>query len=430
MNVRSKNLPVVRSLFSAWGFEPSTGVVFKILIKFILLVCFFTIPLISCQQEPNYQKEIAPYVSFLDKKHDTAKDYVLKLFESKDIVILSERDHREDTQYDFFKELMSDPRFIQNVGQVFTEVGMRNLNPKINQFVHSSGLSDKEKTQQLIDFQRRCSFYPIWSKYGFYRQIQDIYEINQNLPDEAKINIYPSDVAFDLDAMSIDYLKQFWNTTVDKRDSLIADYIIQQFERIQASESERKKILVIMNFRHAFNHHFKQANGDKFDNVGRFLFEKFPQKTANVLINPLKLKRKSDTLWSALQDGKWDAAFKVKNIDNLGFDFKDSPFGLAQFDYWSFFPHNYNYQDIYTGLVYYQHPSDFKIITGINKLIDSSFIDTYKNRVRLWQKAIGSFQNSSLNDSIIYQSLSFQHSSSKEHIDLVACQIDQWIVTD
>jgi hypothetical protein len=40
-------------------------------------------------------------------------------------------------------------------------------------------------------------------------------------------------------------------------------------------------------------------------------------------------------LCTALQDGKWDAAFAVLGYPSLGFDFQGSPFGSDEFDYFA-----------------------------------------------------------------------------------------------
>ena len=97
----------------------------KKLILFLILIL-----VLSCNQKQVYNIELLPYTNFLEKDHKKAKDYVLDLFEKNDLVIICERDHRENTQYEFLNELISDPKFIQNVGNVFTEVGsIRPTNP-------------------------------------------------------------------------------------------------------------------------------------------------------------------------------------------------------------------------------------------------------------------------------------------------------------
>jgi len=401
---------------------------YKLLI-FISSVLF----LISCKEikkeyKYDYNPELSTYVDFLKKNHKNAKDYILELFKKNDIVILCERDHRENTQYELITEIISDPRFIKNVGNVFTEVGMRNLNPEINDFIHSPKLSKKEINKEIISLQRRCSFYPLWEKYNFYYFIEKLYQINQNLKPSEKINVYPTDISLKLDSLDLDYYKSVWNKIIYSRDSLMAQYIIDKFDSIQKAKGNRKKALIIMNYRHSFNNNFKFPNGKKADNVGRYLFDKYQGKIANVLINQLGIKEaKSDIniTWRALQGGKWDASFKVVKKDNVGFDFKNTPFGKDYFDLWQFFSHNYKYQDVFTGFVYYKSPDKYRIITGVDGLIDNSFIPVYKKRVSLWKKIIGERLENPTRDSIILNEYNKRNIRKKEKIDTVLLQINK-----
>ncbi|TGV04346.1 hypothetical protein [Flavivirga rizhaonensis] len=383
--------------------------------KHIFIIVCGIITIISCNQPTKHDIKINKYVDFLENNNNTAKDYILDLFVNNDLVILCERDHRENTQYDFLKELISDSRFIKNVGNIFFETGMRNLNPELNDFVHSENLSEKEVEEKLIELQRKSDCFPLWEMYNFYYQNKEIYTINQSLPNHEKINIYPVDVAVNLDSLSVDYLEDFWNGDSDNRDKLMAEYIIEKFEKIKNSNAKRKKALVIMNYRHAYNKNFQMSNKEMIYNVGAFLFEKYPNKTANVLINSV-----------IIQGGKWDASFKVANNEDSGFDFKNSPFGEDHFDMWSFTKHDDKYQDMFTGFIYYKKPEDFKLITGVEGLIDTTFIQTYKNRVKLWQQV--SEREHLLDDDEIYKEYGTKNIRPLENIDSISSLINRWII--
>lgn len=382
--------------------------------KKVPLLILGVVTVISCNQAPKHDIEINKYVDFLKNNDRPAKDYILDLFEKNDLVILCERYHDENTQYELIMDIISDPRFVKNVGNVFFETGMRNLNPELNDFVHSENLSENEVEEELIALQRRSDYFPIWEMYNFYYQNKEIYTINQTLPDDEKINIYPADIAVQLDSLNVSYLKDFWNGDIDHRDKLMAEYIIDKFEQIKNSDEKRKKGLVIMNYRHAYNKNFQTTDGEMIYNTGAFLFEKYPNTTANVLINSV-----------IIQDGKWDAAFKVASIEDSGFDFENSPFGEDHFDMWTFTEHNDNYQDMFTGFAYYKSPEDFKLITGVDGLIDSSYIQTYKNRVKLWDKVRG--RNTSLEDDAIYEEYGRKNVRPLESIDSISSLINRWL---
>lgn len=382
--------------------------------KKISLLVLGIITIIGCNQAAKHDIEINKYVAFLENNDKPAKDYILDLFEKNDLVILCERYHHENTQYELIMDVISDPRFVKNVGNLFFETGMRNLNPELNDFVHSENLPENEVEEKLIALQRRSDYFPLWEMYNFYYQNKEIYTINQSLPDDEKINIYPADIAVQLDSLNVGYLEDLWNGDIDNRDKLMAEYIIDKFEQIKNSNAKRKKALVIMNYRHAYNKNFQMSDGGMIYNVGAFLFEKYPNTTANVLINSV-----------IIQDGKWDATFKVANNEDSGFNFQNSPFGKDHFDMWSYTEHDNKYQDIFTGFVYYKKPEDFKLITGVDGLIDSSFIQTYKNRVKLWEQV--SEREHLLDNDAIYKEYGRKNERSLENIDSISSLINRWL---
>ncbi len=398
--------------------------------KIILFVFGFFL-FTTCNQKPKHDIKIDKYIDFLKHNNNQAKEYILDLFENNDLVILCERDHRENTQYEFLKELMSDPRFIKNVGNVFTEVGMTNLNPELNNFIHSENNTEETIDKKLIEFQRKASYYPLWSKFNFYFLNEQLYRINQPLSKIDKINIFPSNNSLKLDSLDNNYYKSVWNDIIYHRDSLMANSIIENFEKIKKSNSSRKKALIIMNFRHAFNTNFKMENGNMVENVGGFLFKKYSGKIANVLINQFEFtdaETEEEITYKSTQDGKWDAAFEILDIDNSGFDFKNTPFGEDNFDLWPFHSHNYKYKDIFTGFVYYKKPKDFKLITGVNGLIDSTFIKTYKKRVVLWKEITNNRIDYPLIDSIVTKKYGYKKEFPIERIDSITVQINKWIL--
>ncbi len=378
----------------------------------VLVVCIIAI--ISCNEAPNYDEEISEYVVFLKNNNKPAKEYILDLFEKNDIVILCERYHSENTQYKLIMDVVSDSRFIKNVGNVFFETAMRSINPELNDLVRSENLSENELQKKLLSIQRNSDYYPLWEPYNLYYQNKGVYKINQSLPEDEKINIYAADIAIKQDSVTADQLRDFWDGDADNRDRLMAEFIIDKFEQIKKSGTKRKKALVIMNYRHAYNKNFQESNGDMIYNVGAFLFDKYPKTTANVLINSI-----------IIQKGKWDAAFEIAKKDDLGFDFKNSPFGKDHFDMWSFTEHDNNYQDIFTGFAYYKSPKEFELIDGVEGLIDSSFIKTYKSRVEKWQ-LLGD-DSYPLNDDEIYKMYGTKTTRSLDEIDSVSTLINRWM---
>ena len=325
----------------------------------LILSLILIIILVACstnEKQVKHSKEIKPYVDFLKNENTTAKDYIINLFEKNDLVIICERLHPELTQYDLILDICKDPRFINKIGNVLIEVCGRNHAEKIDHLLNAEILSKDSIDQLAIDITRNNSFHPLMANYNFPYLLRGIYEINKDLDYNQKIHLYPTDLPFNWKDMDSTTYKEFWDS-IGVRDKMMADYIIAEMDTLHKYSNKREKALVIMNYRHAFGNKFMYPDSVKPDNVGRYLFDKYPGKVANVLVNSIALtagRSDSDVDYGAIHKGKWDASFKVLNKDNIGFDFKNSSFGEDYFDTWIFTEHDYSYADVFNGFVFYK----------------------------------------------------------------------------
>jgi uncharacterized RDD family membrane protein YckC len=328
---------------------------------------------------PHGARTTEPYVLFL-KNRPSAAEYIFQLFEKYDIVVLCERIHPETTQYDFIYEVISDQRFIDNVGNIFSEVGVVTMQPYLDDFLRSDDLTETEIQEKLIYIIKNLSFGPLWDKTNFYDYLKKLYALNKSLPDSSRIHHYLSDVPFSWEGMTRVKYRSFEKEFLGDRDKRMADLIEARFKEILDSDSKRKKCLVIMNSRHAFGL-VKDSTGKMLgDNTCAYLYEAFPGRTANVLINTVAFGPVLNLC--PIQNGKWDASFRAAGNPSLGFDFAGSPFGKDQFDMFPFGAwRNYIYQDVFTGFVFYRPLEEHISELGIPGLGDD-FKDVYLSRVK------------------------------------------------
>ena len=159
--------------------------------KGILIYIILTFNTIAYSQK----SELKPFIEFLQKnKIQTAKDYILNKFQTKNIVIISERDHRDMTQYDLYLSVIKDEKF---KGNVYTEVGSWNNYQRINKFLLNSNLSESEKEKELLAIYRDLDYTILWEKYNYYFLLNSIFETNKNRDEKDKILLFPLDLEFD-----------------------------------------------------------------------------------------------------------------------------------------------------------------------------------------------------------------------------------------
>jgi hypothetical protein len=322
------------------------------------------------------------YVEFLDRGHEDPVDYILGLFETHDLVVLCERAHPEATQYELFLDAMRDPRFTESVGRVFTEVGLRNLQPALDELMATPGLDEKAFRERLLPLYRDVSFHPVWNRVNFFDFLGSVYRWNQSLEPSRRVEVVFPDLALPWAATDRTAYEAFRRDVLPERDRLIAERIVASVRELQVAGAPRSKALVIMNYRHAFND-FRFDDGERGDNVGRYLFEAFPRRVANVMLNSLAIRPGStdeEVIFAPVRDGRWDAAFRKAGLSTVGFDLEASPFGKDPFDYFPFRTRTVTYEDVFTDLVFYRHLPEHVFLDGVPGLVDDAFLQELRRR--------------------------------------------------
>ena len=364
----------------------------QLLILLILTITF------SCKQQVH--PELRDYVSFIQKQNINATNYIIDLWKVNDIVILCERYHGEITQYDLIFDLIKSDYFVQNVGNIFTEIGSISVQDDFQKFLHNEYLDSTKRNKDLINLYRNIAW-PYWEKSNFYFFLQDINILNSKLSTNNKIDLYPSDIVnpvFSKINSKEDYLtfKDKYHKT--DRDSIMAKNIIHVIDSLNSNNDKKCKSLIIMNYRHAFSKHIHRSNGEVATNTSAIIYNHYKDKVANVYINSLALTEiPVDTTKNIIyrdytdvpiQQGKWDASFKISEKENIGFNFKGSPFGIDSLDIWPW-SHQYTYEDIFTGFVFYMPLGKHIEAFGIDNYVDSSFVDELFKRISIFNDLYG-----------------------------------------
>lgn len=118
-------------------------------------------------QDSYVSPKIEEYVDFINDCNTSPVDYVMGLFDRYDVVILGERDHRDTTQYDLIEQIMSDPRFIDQVGLIMTEIGVYNMTGTVDCIVNASYASDREFETALWGCLSKSGLHAFVGEYQF-----------------------------------------------------------------------------------------------------------------------------------------------------------------------------------------------------------------------------------------------------------------------
>jgi uncharacterized RDD family membrane protein YckC len=347
----------------------------------IILVCIFaitiffkTFPFIinseNIKQEfyPKYPDNLAveECENYILANSQNPVDYVFGLFEKYDLVVLCERMHSEYTQYQLISEIITDKRFVEKVGNIYTECGSRSFQDTLDNYLRTDFKNVDLLDKATAILQRNSnSVWPLWTNTNLFDLLKTVNNQNANLPDSLKTNWHFTDIQTNWQTITpLNYQKHKRSV----RDDEMANRIYAKYKDICSTNKSRKKGLVIMNFRHGFGHmsvkqEIKIDHSFKSINAAAILMDSLPGKVCNVMLNTISLK--CGYLYTPIQKGKWDRAFSELKNPNIGFDFADSPFGQDQFDL--FIGNTVNglkYQDVFTGFIFYKPLREHILKTG------------------------------------------------------------------
>lgn len=328
------------------------------------------------------QSVLSEYVRCLDEGEDPI-EYVFNLFETSDVVILGERDHRDVTQYELINKLIADHRFAERIGYVYTEVGVVNMTERANKLIKGIFRTDDEYKKAKLDYLRDEDYNFCWEKTNRSYFIDNLYCVNSQLPNEIKITLGLTDVEFDwYKAKSpAKYRKWYYKYTVadsegknDVRDKSMAKNFIKQYKR-QKPINGCRKALLITNQPHAINN--KSAK-----NEGYIIKKELGNdKVKIVCLNWVDFFNFSGPR-ELIDQGKWDAAFEITECKPFGFSINDTPFGKTTYNNW-WADNGTIWQDYMDGIIYYEPFYKFKASIGVEGFMDDSCKEEQMRRLRL-----------------------------------------------
>ena len=351
---------------------------------------------------PNYPvtDETIKYADFIKANTKDPVDYIFDLFRQYDMVVISERMHPEYTQYDLISKIVSDERFIKEVGNIFTECGSISFQDSLNTLLATSFETEDKLNRQTAILQRNSNaIWPLWSNTNLFDLLKTVNKLNRQLPDSAKINWHFTDLPVDWRIMTHEKFNKAYRNA--GRDSIMAANVIRPYKDV-ISNQRRHKALVIMNTRHGyglFDQRFSRKIRNEY-NIGTtaFLMRHLPGKVANIMMNTVSLKY--GYMFTPVQNGKWETAFSIAGNQDTGFNFAGNPLGDDEFDVAPFASPAITYKDVFTGFIFYKplkdhfdkdgFPHEFDnfedTILRRSSYVSSSHVDILRNQIARYKE--------------------------------------------
>ena len=324
------------------------------------------------------------YVQCINNHSSAPVEYIFKQFEQSDIVVIGERDHRDTTQYELILNILKDPRFVKEIGYVYTEVGCVNRTSEVNKLIKGKFQTNEDFMNHLYSYLRTGEvFYPLWEKYNRVQFLRGLYEINRN--NRQKITLGLTDCAFSWDDISSaqEYKDFFYSAACEYRDSTMVANFAQMFEQ-QKPKKGKRKALIITNQPHAINATMAKRT---YHRQGKWLKERYGQDNVKIVIfNWAEYRFYDGKKMPLIADGLWDAAFEEIDRKPFGMDIKGTPFGNTPYLDPAY--KNLRWEDVADGIIYYKPFYETIVTVGIPNIIDSGFESEFMRRIRIYYEAI------------------------------------------
>lgn len=349
------------------------------------------------------QTRIEDYVEFL-KEQKNPKEYIFQLWKDADIIVLGERDHRDTTQYNLILDILSDERFIENVGNLYLEVGVVNATEKANSLIksnYSKEIFDKEFVElQMVEVW--SSSY--WDKYNRYQLLYGLSKINRELSKDKQIDIGLIDMEFSwYDDITPEKYLEFNTVEMNKefntREKIMADNFLAFYSK-QHPRNNHKKALIITSREYAGNF-YVQCRGNDVKRQAGYIKDVYGDRVKTVALNwykwiPLDWHRQilPDKTNGLSADGKFDASFELTNCNPVGFDLENSPFGEDEYDYT--FENNLKWKDVFDGFIFYEPYYNFIGKAGFPTKLTNKQAKEFTRRMIIDNKAFGNSKNARL----------------------------------
>ena len=358
--------------------------------KNLLLIIFCAFTAIALKAQPPSIEALRTCAA---EKGIPPKEYIFKLFEKSDIVVLGERDHRDTIQYDLIHDILADPRFAEQVGHVYTEVGSYNMTDDVNRLLQGVYPTEAVFMDSLYAYYRKSeTFYPIWEKSNRVKFLKGIYEVNRTSPKKIKLGLTDCEFSWD-EIRTVEDYKKFWKSPgLNDRDSVMAAHISEMYAR-QTPLNGKRKALVITNQPHAINYSMilKKTN-TVYGAQGWWMKKNFgEEKVKIVVLNWFDYNLFDGSNFPMTGDGHWDAAFELLQCRPFAIDLKNTPYGKTAYNGLAGGTTSHVkekcWQDVADGLIYYAPLYDHVAAWGIEGLITKEFEPEIKRRVTIFFQA-------------------------------------------
>ena len=270
--------------------------------------------------------DTSSFISYLKKNGEAPIDFILNALAKHKIVIYGEI-HRRKTSWDFMKNVIISPKFIEKVGTVFMELSSDKQN-ELDKFY----ANEKLDTEIILNIFRDVQING-WYDKGMYEFLIEIWKLNKTLSKEKRVNIVCVDEPRPFRSFkNYEEMKTHFDSIPDRNEQMAKTIS----ETILTKKDKRNSLFIVGN-----GHAYKSPVPGFA--VGRPQSESKPTAAAQLskifspeevfsIFQHCPIISNNGTIHGLIRNGLFDSVFAKFANTPIAFKLKDSPFGIEPFD--------------------------------------------------------------------------------------------------
>lgn len=361
--------------------------------KSILFIFMFFL-VINTGSLASETERLQPYLNTLEERGVNPVSYVLDKLDKHDLIIFDDGLHTAVSPFEFYRDLLKNPDFIEKIRYIFLEAVAVNQQPALDSF-----LSAEEENLVLLypAFQNDLSGKG-WPYKTYFDLMRAVRKANSGLTEENRIRVIAVNAP------------SYWKEIYSLKDvelfrlSLAGnDFTMYRIIKSYLDDfSSGEKGIFLTNTRHAYKG-IKNSEGDYYLNCGTFFNLRNPGKTFSIRIHNinLSLKRKKEinpetvrtteglekvvVEWVRMEDGLWATAFSKTGNQPAAFDLEGTPFGRAEYtgNHMLDAAPGQTIQDAYDGLIFLVPLEKTRKTAMVEFIYTDNFKRELKRRLKL-----------------------------------------------
>lgn len=264
--------------------------------------------------------------------------FVAEALGKHDLLIFDDALHNAQEPWDFYAQLLRDPRVRRQLRFVFVEVLPSNEQPAIDAFLASA---DGDVSRLTRAFQDDYSGYG-WRYQTCLDLVRAVREINRDLPEAERLRVVGVNPPIYWEAL---HRRQDYDLFLDTLAS--RDYAMYQAILSVSDGFQKGKGIFLTNTRHAYTH-LRDRAGRLLWNTATFFHEWQPGRSLSLRVHNLTLRVEASRAtaargtadgmdqmryrWARVDGGRWDEAFARAGNRPLAVPLAGNAFGRAPYE--------------------------------------------------------------------------------------------------